>query len=190
MQCATAAGSASRTRYSLQLLGTLHAWHAIRLQFNFRIAPFWILLICTRCSIYMTMIRTKHRTSSRASFFRDYNWTCLNGFSWCSSLRSVRVDERHMWTDYKCGSASKSPWPGPIKLTSGMTTCLGVVHNECQRLRRGLLLQPEPSMIWVIGKIIHLSNRVGDNSICGNQILGVDWATVTQGEGTIFKQRI
>jgi len=76
------------------------------------------------------------------------------------------------------------------RLTSGMTTCLGVVHNECQRLRRGLLLQPEPSMIWVIGKIIHLSNRVGDNSICGNQILGVDWATVTQGEGTIFKQRI
>jgi hypothetical protein len=68
-----------------------------------------------------------------------------------------------------------------------MTTSLGVVHDEGKGFRGSLLFKPEPSVLWVVGKIINLSDIGWDDSVCSYEIIGVDRAAIAQGKRAVFE---
>jgi hypothetical protein len=68
-----------------------------------------------------------------------------------------------------------------------MTTSLGVIHNEYKGLQGSLLFKPVPFVLWVVCKIINLSNIGWDNPVCSYKIIGVNRAAVAQSQRTIFE---
>lgn len=68
-----------------------------------------------------------------------------------------------------------------------MTTSLGVIHDEGERLRWCLLFKPEPFMLWVVSKVINLSNMSRDDSVGSYEVVGVNRAAIAERKGAVFE---
>lgn len=68
-----------------------------------------------------------------------------------------------------------------------MTTSFGIVHDKGERLHGGLLFKPEPSVLWVVGKIVNFSDMGWDYSVCSYKIIGINRAAIAQSKRAVFK---
>jgi hypothetical protein len=92
-----------------------------------------------------------------------------------------------MGTDFSAFIRYKFYRTGGDKLTSSMATGLGVVHDEYERLRRSLLLKPEPSVFCVVRKIINLPDMGWNDTVCRYEIIWFNTAAIAQRKRAVFK---